>query len=490
MKKYIILLFLCIGLSSCGDWFGITPDSKSVPEKKFFKNENAFLNALTDVYTQLRSESLYGKTLSIGDLEFMAQNFVPNDATSHNLANLTYAADQFDQTYVDMYKAISSCNNVIRNIETTDIVFNNKNQKEIITGELYALRGALHFDLLRLFHPSVAVSRSFVGIPYMTEFGNDVSPAQSTDQLLMKITADLTHAARLLKTVDPVQYGASLSTVFPGEIDSKLRTFSMNYYAVMAVLARVSLYNQDYAGALGYAEEIFKHLANNAVKNRCFYYFGPGKYGADFSFSREHIFAIASPPTGLTALSEKMFEEQMIPVTQHYGEFFTVAKDTRHRDWFVHEAGSTTMSKKFGKDSKLAGYTTVDGTENLLPVRIPFVKLGEVSLIAAEALLNDPAKLSEAAQWIVDLQAFRDVTTVKDMVQAETLTVSELKAEIGNEYHREFFGEGQLFYYYKRINSSILPSYDGTERHVTAEKYTLPIPASALTTQTASDEKL
>lgn len=480
MRKYTILLLLLVGLTACGEWFGITPDSKSVPENRFFKNENAFLNALTDVYTQLRSESLYGKTLSVGDLEFMAQNFVPSDAVSHGLADLVYAPDQFDQTYQDMYKAIASCNNVIKNINATNIVFNNANQKEIITGELYALRGALHFDLLRLFHPSVAVSRSFVGIPYMTEFGNDVSAAQSTDQLLGKIIQDLNYAAQLLKSTDPVQSGFSSATVPPGRIDSKLRTFAMNYYAVLAVLARVSLYNQDYVGAVGYADEIFKHLANNAVRNKCFYFFAPGKYGADFSFSREHVFAIASPPTGLTELSEKMFEEQAISVTKHYGEFFQIAKDTRHRDWFIHEGGSTVMSKKFGKDSKLAGYTAVEGTEHLLPVRIPFIKLGEVSLVAAEALLNNPDKLTEAAQWLVDLQAFRDVTTVENMVQEGTLTVEKLRAEIDKEYHRELFGEGQLFYYYKRLNLQQIPSYDGAVKQVAPEKYTLPIPASAL----------
>ena len=77
MKKIYLLLFLCVASVSCNEWFDMTPDGTSIPEDRFFRNENVFLNALTDVYTQLRAESLYGRMLSVGELEFMGQNFQP-----------------------------------------------------------------------------------------------------------------------------------------------------------------------------------------------------------------------------------------------------------------------------------------------------------------------------------------------------------------------------------------------------------------------------
>ena len=87
MKKIYLLLFLCVASVSCNEWFDTTPDGTSIPEDRFFRNENAFLNALTDVYTQLRSESLYGRMLSVGELEFMGQNFQPAGTDFHFASN-------------------------------------------------------------------------------------------------------------------------------------------------------------------------------------------------------------------------------------------------------------------------------------------------------------------------------------------------------------------------------------------------------------------
>lgn len=103
MKKIIISLFSVLTLTACGDWFDITPDSTVVPQDKFFENENAFLNALTDIYTQLRSKSLYGETLSVGHLEFMGQNFAPKDEYVA-VANLNYTDAEFAATISDTYR--------------------------------------------------------------------------------------------------------------------------------------------------------------------------------------------------------------------------------------------------------------------------------------------------------------------------------------------------------------------------------------------------
>lgn len=177
MKKIYLLLFLCVASVSCNEWFDMTPDGTSIPEDRFFRNENVFLNALTDVYTQLRAESLYGRMLSVGELEFMGQNFQPAGTDFRAAADLDYADAVFrsaiEQTFVDMYKAIASCNNVIAHIENTNIVFNSKSRKRIITGELYGLRAALHFELLRLFHPAYAVDPGFVGLALYGPFRND-----------------------------------------------------------------------------------------------------------------------------------------------------------------------------------------------------------------------------------------------------------------------------------------------------------------------------
>lgn len=78
------------------------------------------------------------------------------------------------------------------------------------------------------------------------------------------------------------------------------------------------------------------------------------------------------------------------------------------------------------------------------------------------------------------MQKARDIPTVAEQLETSGLTVAELLDAIELEYRREFFGEGQLFYYYKRLNSPRIPKSDGTELTVTADRYTWPIPEGSV----------
>jgi len=57
---------------------------------------------------------------------------------------------------------------------------------------------------------------------------------------------------------------------------------------------------------------------------------------------------------------------------------------------------------------------------------------------------------------------------------------ANLNNEIGKEYQKEFWGEGQLFFYYKRNNVSDIPS--GADQWSTiTPAYTVPLPLSETT---------
>ena len=45
-----------------------------------------------------------------------------------------------------------------------------------------------------------------------------------------------------------------------------------------------------------------------------------------------------------------------------------------------------------------------------------------------------------------------------------------------NEYQKEFWGEGQLFFYYKRLNMPSIPSALGNDVVMDALKYQMPLP--------------
>ena len=487
MNKYIILISLALILSACNDWFDIKPKGDGIDEERLFSDEDAFLNALAGIYTQLRENTLYGENLSVSSLEFMAQNFVPDTDKSKSLASYEYSTPENQEMirniWRDMYNAIAECNKTLEHILTTGIVFNFSNQREIITGELYALRGALHFELLRMFHPALSVNPGFKGMPYMTTFGTGTSEALSTGELLECIIKDLKQAAKLLYNTDPLFLASNTSSDDqPGKISRKLRTFHMNYYAVTAELSRIYLYKKEYQEALNYADSTFNHIRKMPAAYQVFYYFGPGKYNSDKSFSREHIFGIASRPDGLTQVAENLFETRKVEAREDFTATYPSVKDTRYRDWFSinpDKPGHFIMSEKFSRESLLSDYTSTTSEAKELPVRIPFIKLGEVALIAAEAL-NELNRTGEAAEWVIELQNNRDISFVKDLKAAAALTKENLKQEIRNEYQREFYGEGQLFFFYKRMNDTRITRYDGTVLNMPAENYTFPIPADGL----------
>lgn len=58
---------------------------------------------------------------------------------------------------------------------------------------------------------------------------------------------------------------------------------------------------------------------------------------------------------------------------------------------------------------------------------------------------------------------------------SETLSTKEVDNEIYKEYRKEFLGEGQLFFYYKRRNYSTIP---GATKQGSHSVYVMPIPSS------------
>ena len=75
-----IMMIACTMLQSCDDFFDKTGDGSDVTAGKFFKDETAFMQALTGIYMQMRAPELYGNTLSLGMMEFASQTLEPYDA--------------------------------------------------------------------------------------------------------------------------------------------------------------------------------------------------------------------------------------------------------------------------------------------------------------------------------------------------------------------------------------------------------------------------
>ena len=82
--------------------------------------------------------------------------------------------------------------------------------------------------------------------------------------------------------------------------------------------------------------------------------------------------------------------------------------------------------------------------------------------IMAETLLNDAPETA--------LAYYNEVREHRGLQPLQTLTLQQ----ITEEYRKEYIGEGQFFFHFKRREMS-LTSHDGTIVH-TASEYVVPIP--------------
>ncbi len=99
---------------------------------------------------------------------------------------------------------------------------------------------------------------------------------------------------------------------------------------------------------------------------------------------------------------------------------------------------------------------------------MPVLRWSEMYYIAAEASLNTDSR-----------QAVRYLNTVRNNRYLdfdpldENLPVTQIQNEIYKEYRKELVGEGQLFYYYKRLNFASIP---GSAVSGSDDIYVLPMP--------------
>ena len=104
---------------------------------------------------------------------------------------------------------------------------------------------------------------------------------------------------------------------------------------------------------------------------------------------------------------------------------------------------------------------------------VPLLKLSEMYLIASEAISLEPAIGEDPVALLNTFKSARKATQLLLGAGNE-----ELREEITHEYICEFRGEGQLFWYYKRINSNAIDNgnYRGTTIEIAPSAYTFPLP--------------
>ena len=457
MKKIIYTMIIaCTTLfASCDSWLEVKPYDQ-IAEGELQKSEEGYQKMLNGIYIDLNSDALYGQTLSVEMIEVMGGAYTIGtdnsvwgnykDLSSYQY-NTEYWRNRLDQTWNKAYALILNCNKILETIDGNKNLFTDGSYY-IIKGEALALRAMLHFDMLRLFGPVYSKDSDKKAIPYYTKQTNSPEPILTAQEVMEKITTDYEDALNYLAN-DPVKTGGTMmsSTEDGSSNFLRYRALRLNYYAVEALMARAYLYMGNKTEAFKYATDVIKTADQNIFpfvdKNLVI----GSPADPDRIFSSEVLFALTNTSRG--TIHKNFFDPSRLPnyvfrmddsmmSNLVYGGAATTGgyqDDYRYRACWM----ATGSNRYFYKYSDMVANGSIQNT------MIPMVRLGEMFLIAAESQSGD---LKAGVQYVNALRRNRGVASLT------TLTPDLLKYE----YIRELYGEGQLFFLYKRLNSDIITS--------------------------------
>ncbi|MDR6781479.1 hypothetical protein ABIE26_002033 [Pedobacter africanus] len=465
MKRtlYIILSVACVvSLTGCKKYLDVTPKA-NISEEQLFTSEPGFQQALGGVYSQLASRNLYGDKLTMGFVSTLAQNYVIAQSGYIPLVEtrkLNYESaevqDHTEAIWGTAYAALAGINKILQNTEKNRAVLSDQGHA-LVRGEALALRALLHFDLLRLFGKTYATGANDKAIPYKTDVTDNINIPNTTTEVINFALSDLRESENLLKTADPIV-----------TLNTRSRRNHLNYYGVKALEARIRLYMGDNPGAAAAAAIVINSGRYPFVTSTA----ASSTTARDRLYMTEQVFMVRvrtmTYADGTPAAYFRFNAGAAYKLTLSDANFKTLyensSTDIRYL-YRVEQDGGIPFPSKYWQTTA----TTLDSTR--LDQCVPVIRLAEMYYILAETAptLND---------GFTQLNAVR---TRRGLSALPVSTQATLNNEITKEYQKEFYAEGQLWFYYKR-KATPRPQFliSSITSDLTPAKYVLPIPPTEL----------
>ncbi len=489
--KYILSAILILLItSSCDNWLDVTASDEIRAEDQF-ETEAGFRDALIGAYVSMTDEDLYSNYMTYNVVDVLSQQylrFTAGFAVCYDIQKFDYeeldAQYQIEAIWNKMYFSIANINSALKYMDSKGESILDPIEYSIIKGELLGLRAFLHFDLMRLFGHSNVAERSDISslyaIPYVTEYTKDMTDQLSYDKTFELMLADIDEALELLKE-DPIYEDPDRANDYYDVVNSNgfydNRENRMNYYAVMALKARVLMWQ---GGDSNIAEA--GTIAKTVIENSGIELINPDSYDLsnDPIMYSENIFNLNIENFEdvvdyyLTTLSGRTNYSVLYYSTTDMSELFETsntaigAVDLRYNTLLVTEGPGMVCAKL--RQGATSGVNN-DTHKNMMPL----IKISEMYYIVAESDMKKASvDLPEAINYLNQVRASRGILLDIDSASdAETVT-----NEIQKEYRKEFLTEGQLFYYYKRNGLTSIPNGSSVEMDDT--QYMLPFPDDEL----------
>jgi len=464
MKKFIYIILISIGLTSCSDWLNVSPSTEKDRED-LITTEAGFKEMLYGCYINMTDVALYGHQLTYGSIESFAKNYCWAFAPSYDYTDKT-VRPTIDAIWTGMYNTIANDNSILKDIESHKELFSN-GEGEILEGEALAMRAFLHFDLLRMFAPAYTGNESKIAIPYVETYESKRYSHISESQVIKKVLADLDKAETLLKGAnDPILSG--ITRVLSGKGDFLAnRQYRFNYWAVEALKARVYLYVGDKASALKYAMDVI----NN----------GPFKWVSETDLTGDHpdrvfmseIISALNVPKLSTSYTD-YFASEKYSLTDGWGNYgLNVFEDSNDYRYLY----LMTNNKEKNKVISCKYDQNPAGSSAMKEETVPLLRLGEMYLIAAEC--NISSNPTETIRLLRELKTHRGYLSTDKGID-DNANGTQLLGYVKKEMRKETYAEGQTFFMYKRLQLGAIPAFSpwwsGATYTMQPSYYTFPLP--------------
>lgn len=465
LKKYILLLVLltCGIFNSCDKYLLVDPKNE-LGEEALFKSADGFQFALNGLYAQLATGPLYGDNLTMGFVSLMAQNYSPTLNPNFVFLNSAFLNFKFGDALSSVnniwstgYNTIAGTNIILSRIDEKKAIFLENNYARV-KAETLTIRALVHFDLLRLYAANYTDGPDQKAIPYRTEL-DGLSQAPGT---IKAVTEDL------LRDLDQAE---ALFKQYVDQDNDSFNRFRMSIYTVTALKARIHIYRGEKEKAYEYAKALVDSEKFQLIPADLVATFPERR---DRTFSTEQILALR-----VRNIRDWAENKYFKPVATS-GTILSRREADFNALFETSQGGSTdirfaNLVQKSG-DNNAVFYTKYWQTWNdvtktsdkRLDQNVSIIRISEMYYILAETAPS----LSERQQWLNTVRKKRVLSEF-----TSPLDEGRLKEEILKEYQKDFYAEGQTFFYYKRINS---PKMLFSTRTYEPKSYILPIPDSEL----------
>ena len=470
MRKAIIILTILSGglfFGGCNSWLDVKPYD-SMAEDQLYSTENGIQRALNGLYLSLASNDLYAENLGGGAIDVLGQRYkLSSGHTYYDLSEYKYTNDgpkgTFEAIWKAAYKLIADCNEFLEKVPEHQDLLSHVNYR-MSMGEALAIRTLLHFDMFRIFGPVYSeANKKESSIPYYNVVTDVTRPILPADELVEHLFADIDSAIVLLSEDVILTEGLVKDEDF-----WDYRNLRLNYYAVWALKARMCWYLGD-----EYADEAYRiattllegkdpktNEANNF--NTAFTPVSQTVAVKDRVFFCEELFALHNMKR--TTMYKELFssdleDDNILLSTESYiNKLYDEPNDYRKHSWEVATGRQTSGLMVFVKYAE----QTENRSDPYLYEIQSMLRLSELYLIAA-ATTNDDVV---ASSWLEKLRMIRGYQS--------GMVGSDVQTTLRQEWEKEFYGEGQYYYYLKRNGITSVSGPNGSKK----PNYIIPLPES------------